>query len=347
MRAASDIAAWWDEQHRRSEAILDEFIDEHPNWFGVVVAGTAATTMRLGAGLVDVLRLGEGMAQGGISGVAKDGLRLLQFAPAIGKLSQSVLARVVVDPGGGICTWVSATKALRQVGTKAFAKVEDLAAAAGYASIKHLGAAFVDAIVPALQKLGARVTHLGSPTSMAAVDAAVQRQGVVLFSVTWQGVGHTLYAFRDAMGRICYADRTGRVIRALKELDNMYPGIGAAKVYGTAILVEGPRILIADGLAILGMEVRAQLAVDPETAAQTLEVKRAHSGPSSNRPVQQHTVQAGDSLQGIARRYYGLLQKWPVILEANRAVIGRNPHLLKPGSQLNIPTLPLVSAVSR
>jgi hypothetical protein len=34
MRTASDIADWWDEQHRISKAALDEFVDEHPNWFG-------------------------------------------------------------------------------------------------------------------------------------------------------------------------------------------------------------------------------------------------------------------------------------------------------------------------
>ena len=60
MLAASDIADWWSEQHRSSKRELDQFVDEHPNWFGVFVAGTTATAMDLGAGLVDVLRLGEG-----------------------------------------------------------------------------------------------------------------------------------------------------------------------------------------------------------------------------------------------------------------------------------------------
>jgi hypothetical protein len=59
MWAARDIAEWWDEQHRSSNKALDEFVDEHPNWIGVFVAGTTGTFMDLGAGLVDVLRLGE------------------------------------------------------------------------------------------------------------------------------------------------------------------------------------------------------------------------------------------------------------------------------------------------
>jgi hypothetical protein len=167
MWAASDIAEWWDEQHRSSNKALHEFVDEHPNWIGVFVAGTTATFMDLGAGLVDVLRLGEGAAEGGIKGLASDGLRLLQLAPAAGKLSRFALARVVTDPGGGICTWVSAAKALRQVGAKAFATVEDLAQAGGLGSIKQLGGAFVDRLVPILRGLGARIqTWESSRTSI-------------------------------------------------------------------------------------------------------------------------------------------------------------------------------------
>jgi hypothetical protein len=140
MRAASEIADWWDERRRASMKALDQFVDAYPNWFGVAIAGTVATTMDLGAGLVDVLRLGEGAAEGSVSGIAKDALRLLQVAPALGKAGRFALARVVSDPGGGICTWIAATKALRQVGAKAFASVSDLAETAGLQSIKNLGA---------------------------------------------------------------------------------------------------------------------------------------------------------------------------------------------------------------
>jgi LysM repeat protein len=351
MRAASDIADWWDEQHRSSKRELDAFVDQHPDWFGVIVAGTTATAMDLGAGLVDVLRLGEGAAQGGVKGIAQDGLRLLQIAPAVGKLSRFALARVVADPGGGICTWMSATKALRQVGVKAFASVEDLAEAGGFQSIKSLGGAFVDTLTPVLQKLGARVIALGKPANLEAVNAAVKSDGVVLFSVRWlkggKMVGHTIYAFKDLAGRILYADRTGAVVSSLAELERVYSGIGKATVYGTASFVQGPRILLANGLAVLGIEVRAQLAANPETVAQTFEVQKKTVSQIPDPAARVHVVQTGDWLSKLAQKYYGDMYKWPVIYEANRKVIGTNPNLIRPGQKLQIPTLPTVNAVKQ
>ena len=280
MFAASDIADWWDEQHRQSSKALDQLVEDHPNWFAITVATLGETSMQLGAGMVDVLRLGEGAAEGGVKGFASDGLRLLQLAPAAGKLSRFVLARVLIDTGGDICTWMSATKALRQVGASAFATVDDLAKAAGLRSIAELGGAFVDELVIAMRSLGARVTNLPVLRSLADVMAAVKNKGVVLFSIEWEmageKVGHTLYAFRDVLGRLRLADRTGAVVSSLAELERFYPGIGQARVYGTAALVEGPRLLIIDGVGILAMEVNAQLVANPDTVAQTLEVlKRA------------------------------------------------------------------------
>jgi hypothetical protein len=67
VRAASEIADWWDGQRRTSMKALDEFVDAYPNWFGVAIAGTVATSIDLGSGLVDVLRLVEGAAEGSVS----------------------------------------------------------------------------------------------------------------------------------------------------------------------------------------------------------------------------------------------------------------------------------------
>jgi LysM repeat protein len=351
MWAASDIADWWSEQHRTSKRELDEFVDEHPNWFGIIVAGTTATAMDIGAGLIDVLRLGEGVAEGGLKGVAQDGLRLLHVAPAVGRLSRFALARVMVDPNParGICTWVSAAKALRQVGAKAFASVDDLAQAAAFQSIRQLGGAYVHQLTPVLQKLGARITSLGTPANLEAVNVAVRRESVVLFSVEWiragRQVGHTLYAFRDSVGRVRYADRTGAVVGTLAELEKFYTGIGGAKVYGTAALVQGPRILLSQGLGVLAMEIRTQLFANPETVAQTFEIKKKLAvNAISPASAQHHIVQRGDSLSKLAARYYGDMYKWPAIHEANRRVIGGNPDLIKPGQRLMIPELPKVTA---
>jgi nucleoid-associated protein YgaU len=54
-----------------------------------------------------------------------------------------------------------------------------------------------------------------------------------------------------------------------------------------------------------------------------------------------HTVAVGDSLRLIALKYYGPggQENWKVIYDANKAVIGENPYILKPGQVLKIPEL--------
>lgn len=50
-----------------------------------------------------------------------------------------------------------------------------------------------------------------------------------------------------------------------------------------------------------------------------------------------YTVAKGDSLSKIAKRFYGDAAKWRRIYDANKAVIGANPDLIKPGQVLTIP----------
>lgn len=52
-----------------------------------------------------------------------------------------------------------------------------------------------------------------------------------------------------------------------------------------------------------------------------------------------HTVAAGETLSHIAQQYYGSASRedWMAIYEANKATIGDNPSLIKPGQELNIP----------
>jgi nucleoid-associated protein YgaU len=55
----------------------------------------------------------------------------------------------------------------------------------------------------------------------------------------------------------------------------------------------------------------------------------------------QYTVKAGDSLSRIARFFYGSGTElfWRRIYDANVAIIGANPNLIRPGQQLTIPEI--------
>ncbi len=50
-----------------------------------------------------------------------------------------------------------------------------------------------------------------------------------------------------------------------------------------------------------------------------------------------HTVAAGETLSKIAVKYYGSANLWTKIYNANKAVIGPNANLIKPGTKLTIP----------
>ena len=133
----TDFADWWDSQKNKSEEILDDFVSRNPNQFGVIVATSVYTSMALGSGIVDILRLGDGLSKGTWGGAAQDGLRVMGIAVPAAKgyqVTKSVgnikLANLVLDVGGPRCSWINSTKALVQTGHKTsngklFASVQD------------------------------------------------------------------------------------------------------------------------------------------------------------------------------------------------------------------------------
>lgn len=50
-----------------------------------------------------------------------------------------------------------------------------------------------------------------------------------------------------------------------------------------------------------------------------------------------YTVQRGDTLSAIAQQVYGDANRWSAIYEANRGLLGDNPHLIFAGQNLTIP----------
>ena len=49
-----------------------------------------------------------------------------------------------------------------------------------------------------------------------------------------------------------------------------------------------------------------------------------------------YTIESGDSLSKIAKKYYGDAMKWNTLFEANREVI-QNPDLIYPGQVIRVP----------
>jgi nucleoid-associated protein YgaU len=62
------------------------------------------------------------------------------------------------------------------------------------------------------------------------------------------------------------------------------------------------------------------------------------TAPPAVEQFQFYTIQSGDSLSKIAKRYYGDAMKYPVLFEANKEII-KNPDLIYPGQVLRVPKI--------
>jgi len=84
-----------------------------------------------------------------------------------------------------------------------------------------------------------------------------------------------------------------------------------------------------------GQVIKLPPAPAPRAASRAASNERTASGPDNR-----HTVRSGETLSSIARQYYGDDNKWHVIYEANRSIIGSDPDRLREGMKLVIPPAP-------
>ncbi|MDQ4075912.1 MAG: hypothetical protein M3220_06645 [Chloroflexota bacterium] len=293
----AEDAEWWEKQRLQSEKELERFVQDNPGWFAISVATFLSTAMELGGAFVDVLRLGEGAAEGGW-GYGKDALRLLTIpglAGSVGRLGRLGAAAITemrllkiapISSSLPICSWVAATQALRLTGVRHLAAVDDLLKWSGWPTLEQgfKESAFLREIIGALRILGAKIVKLRAPKTLTEVTAAVAEnpKGVVLINVKWpklnpatgevQYVGHTLTAFRDWIGNFRILDRSGRVVSALDELENLYPGIGKGVPYDEMYFMAEALVVqvMNQATSILAMEVNA-LILDKRKAEQEIE----------------------------------------------------------------------------
>jgi hypothetical protein len=230
----SDLADWWDKQKRDSERILTDWVQDNPQWWAIAVAGTVQTTMDLGAGMVDVLRFGEGVAEGGVRGYGKDALRLLMLLGPLGRaggiasrfltpLIQAGRLRVAVQVAGvdGPCTFQAVNNALSITkGKNLFVTVADMAGAVGKrvgqltkaASGEYELGAWIDELVPFLRNAGMRVKEVTGFTRVEQAIALAQKEtGPVIFAIrttvrsaagATEEILHTVIAMRS-LGAPC------------------------------------------------------------------------------------------------------------------------------------------------
>jgi hypothetical protein len=260
--------------------------------------------MDLGAGMVDVLRLGEGVARGGVGGVAQDALRALVFVgplarggALLGRVAQTHAIRLAVTTRGvtGPCTFTAVNNALSIVagrGRNLFLTAQDAARALGQplSAFARVGrrvdvAAWIDELLPFLTRQGVALRNLGAPRTIAdVVGAAAREDGVVIFAIEWTDLAgtlqrHSMIAVRTARG-VRFADYGGRFIGSLAELAQR-GGDWVARGGGYAVASSGANgsAVLVKGLAAIGATERwagavfrgAMLLLEGVTALETPE----------------------------------------------------------------------------
>ena len=281
----TELADKWDSRRDRAEEALDDYVSKNPSQFSILVATTIHTSMVIGSGVVDLLRLGDGAAKGTIGGVTQDALRVLGVAAPATKGLQVLrsakntsLAKLIVDVGGPRCSWINSTKALAQTGHrnfhgKLFARVEDLLGDLRVPLHEAGGISLIN-MTSLLRSIGANVGAVKEVDSVAQVIRHVKNNGSVVL-VSLKGIkegreigGHAVYFFKNAFGQLKIMDRTGEystlavlaqrynveefIPRALAPLDNLFA-----------------KYIAPRGTAVLSIEVIGVTSTDPEAILST------------------------------------------------------------------------------
>ena len=277
----SELADWWDQQKKDSDKILGQWVEENPQWWAIGIATATSTAMDLGAGMVDALRFGQGVAQGGVKGYATDAMRMLVLVGPlaraggwVGRLAQTRMIRLAVTTKGvtGPCTFTAVNNAASIAGGGArniFLTAREAAQALGrpLAGVANAGsryklAAWIDDLVPFLTKQGVRLRSLGIPKSIAEVtNAANSQSGVVVFAIEWTDVGgaiqrHSMIAVRTVNG-IRFADYGGKFIADLAELGQrggIWRTGGGYRIAANAAGTKGSAVLFKGMEAIGALE---------------------------------------------------------------------------------------------
>ena len=290
----TEVADWFDKSRKEGEKFIDDGLQPwvattlyaNSPWYRNVGIYAASGTLyalnkfttTVAAGFVDVLRLGDGVQEGGW-GFGKDALRLLMVVgPALRAARYAIAAVQELDVGTNAvlgmqragmsfeealkavpwvrnCGWVAAARILRLTGTAPMAALSDVARAAGI-GVEQTGA------IGAVTELDEALRSLGAPTAVRAVQglkgiANLLRQNPsssVMFGVTWgQDMGHVLVATRNFFGGISILDRSGAMVSTLEALSKSYPGIESATVEVTALLIRNSMLVRSLGtLPLIG-----------------------------------------------------------------------------------------------
>jgi LysM repeat protein len=103
-----------------------------------------------------------------------------------------------------------------------------------------------------------------------------------------------------------------------------------------------PAVAVVGALAAAAPQIQKPAQVRPAVAQQVIHARLDAAVLPARAAGRTYTVRVGDTLSGIAQRFYGRAADWPTLYQANRSRI-RQPGLIYVGQALSIPGVPTTS----
>ena len=139
-----------------------------------------------------------------------------------------------------------------------------------------------------------------------------------------------LFDFARNMGKKLFGGEDDPAEKIKQHIEEDNPGID-----GLEVTYEGGKVVIAGEAASADAVEKAVLMAGNIEGVEAVDTSGV-TAPAQTMTVEFYTIQKGDTLSGIAKKFYGKASDYPKIFEANREVI-KDPDLIYPGQVIRIP----------
>ena len=139
-----------------------------------------------------------------------------------------------------------------------------------------------------------------------------------------------LFDFARNMGKKLFGGDDDPAEKIKEHIEEDNPGID-----GLEVTYEGGKVIIAGEATSADALEKAVLMAGNIEGVEAVDTSGV-TAPAQTITVEFYTIQKGDTLSGIAKKFYGKASDYPKIFEANREVI-KDPDLIYPGQVIRIP----------
>jgi nucleoid-associated protein YgaU len=139
-----------------------------------------------------------------------------------------------------------------------------------------------------------------------------------------------LFDFAADLGKKLFGEDDDPAEKIKQQIEENNPGIKDLDVG----FENGKVVLSGNAESAEAMEKTVLIAGNVKGVSEV--AAEALNAPQQQAKVEYYTIESGDTLSAIAKRFLGNASDYPKIFEANREVI-KDPNLIYPGQKIRIP----------